>query len=372
LSPYFDFFGDVHLRANEKPLTFDGQTPIIHVCEGLEKNWMRFRAPIDPAEIFIPVGDSLKDDIGADIGAGIFISNDDPFTLYGTFLSRKRDGKDRPAIASRGLLFYDKAKQEYLIGPKDKIRQRNLPGDLVALNTNSCEIAADGRIGAGLDLGRVSLIDVGTLKHMPGTKETTAQVTLTANFHFLDNALERMVDEVMAYPDQKQLDLLKTNYEKTMRELLGLEKSDKLISELSLKGEIKKLPDEMARSLVLSDVNLKWDQNQEAWVSEGNIGLATVLKKTVFRTLKGKVELARKRSGDSMTILLMLDDQTYYYFQYTRNYLYAYSSDQQFNTMLSELKDDKRVLEAKKDDAPYQFILTNKKKVDDFKNRYGL
>ena len=85
-----------------------------------------------------------------------------------------------------------------------------------------------------------------------------------------------------------------------------------------------------------------------------------------------KVELARKRSGDSMTILLMLDDQTYYYFQYTRNYLYAYSSDQQFNTMLSELKDDKRVLEAKKDDAPYQFILTNKKKVDDFKNRYGL
>nr|MBP6573114.1 hypothetical protein [Flavobacteriales bacterium] len=372
LSPYFDFFGDVHLRANEKPLTFDGQTRIIHVCEGLEKNWMRFRAPIDPAEIFIPVGDSLKDDIGADIGAGIFISNDDPFTLYGTFLSRKRDGKDRPAIASRGLLFYDKAKQEYLIGPKDKIRQRNLPGDLVALNTNSCEIAADGRIGAGLDLGRVSLIDVGTLKHMPGTKETTAQVTLTANFHFLDNALERMVDEVMAYPDQKQLDLLKTNYEKTMRELLGLEKSDKLISELSLKGEIKKLPDEMARSLVLSDVNLKWDQNQEAWVSEGNIGLATVLKKTVFRTLKGKVELARKRSGDSMTILLMLDDQTYYYFQYTRNYLYAYSSDQQFNTMLSELKDDKRVLEAKKDDAPYQFILTNKKKVDDFKNRYGL
>ncbi len=372
LSPYFDFFGDVHLRANEKPLTFDGQTRIIHVCEGLEKNWMRFRAPIDPAEIFIPVGDSLKDDIGADIGAGVFITNDDPFTLYGTFLSRKRDGKDRPAIASRGLLFYDKAKQEYLIGPKDKIRQRNLPGDLVALNTNSCEIAADGRIGAGLDLGRVSLIDVGTLKHIPGTKETTAQVTLTANFHFLDNALERMVDEVMAYPDQKQLDLLKTNYEKTMRELLGLEKSDKLISELSLKGEIKKLPDEMVRSLVLSDVNLKWDQNQEAWVSEGNIGLATVLKKTVFRTLKGKVELARKRSGDSMTILLMLDDQTYYFFQYTRNYLYAYSSDQQFNTMLSELKDDKRVLEAKKDDAPYQFILTNKKKVDDFKNRYGL
>ena len=372
LSPHFDFFGDVHLRASEKPLTYDGSTRIIHVCEGLEKNWMRFRGPIDPLEVFIPVGDSLKDDIGADIGAGVYVSNDDPFTLYGTFLSRKKDGKDRPAIASKGLLFFDKAKQEYVIGPKDKIRQRNLPGDLVALNTTSCEITADGRVGAGLDLGRVQLIDVGTLKHIPGTKETTAQVTLTANFHFHDNALERMVEEIMAYPDQKQLDLQKTNFEKMMRELLGLEKSDKLISELSLKGELKKLPDELVRSLVLSDVQLKWNQNEEAWVSDGPIGVASVLKKTVFRTLKGKVELARKRSGDSMTILLMLDDQTYYFFQYTRNYLYAYSSDQQFNTMLGELKDDKRVLEAKKDEAAYQFILTNKKKVDDFKNRYGL
>ena len=372
LSPHFDFFGDVHVRASEKPLTFDGQTRIIHVCEGLEKNWMRFRAPIDPLEVFIPVGDSLKDDIGADIGAGIYITNDDPFTVYGTFLSRKRDGPDRAVIASRGLLFFEKTKQEYLIGPKDKIRQRNLPGDLVALNTTTCEIEADGRVGAGLDLGRVDLIDVGTLKHIPGTKESTAKVTLTANFHFHENALERMVEEIMAYPDQKQLDLLKTNYEKTMRELLGLEKSDKLISELSLKGEIKKLPDELIRSLVLSDVQLRWNQDEEAWVSEGPIGLATVLKKTVFRTLKGKVELMRKRSGDSMTILLMLDEQTYYFFQYSRNYLYAYSSDQQFNTMLSELKDDKRVLDAKKDEAPYQFILTNKKKVDDFKNRYGL
>ncbi|QQR87081.1 MAG: hypothetical protein IPJ76_02315 [Flavobacteriales bacterium] len=372
LSPHFDYFGDVRLRASEKPLTFDGSTRIIHVCEGLEKNWMRFRGPIDPMEVFIPVGDSLKDDIGADIGAGVFVSNDDPFSLYGTFLSRKKDGKDRPAIASKGLLFFDKAKQEYVIGPKDKIRQRNLPGDLVALNTTSCEITADGRIGAGLDLGRVQLIDVGTLKHVPGTKETTAQVTLTANFHFHDNALERMVEEIMAYPDQKQLDLQKTNFEKMMRELLGLEKSDKLISELSLKGELKKLPDELIRSLILSDVQLKWNQNEEAWVSDGPIGVASVLKKTVFRTLKGKVELARKRSGDSMTILLMLDDQTYYFFQYSRNYLYAYSSDQQFNTMLGELKDDKRVLEAKKDEAAYQFILTNKKKVDDFKNRYGL
>ncbi|HRH37683.1 MAG TPA: hypothetical protein PK760_05030, partial [Flavobacteriales bacterium] len=67
------------------------------------------------------------------------------------------------------------------------------------------------------------------------------------------------------------------------------------------------------------------------------------------------------------------DDQTYYFFQYTRNYLYAYSSDQQFNTMLAELKDEKKKLTGGGKDLPdYQFTLTLKKKVDDFRSRFGL
>ncbi|MCB0779246.1 MAG: hypothetical protein KDB87_10935, partial [Flavobacteriales bacterium] len=148
--------------------------------------------------------------------------------------------------------------------------------------------------------------------------------------------------------------------------------SDKLISELSIKGEIKRLPDELAKALVLCNVQLVWDKAEEAWVSEGPIGIGTVLKDPLFREVKGKVELQRKRSGDSMTIMLMLDDQTYYFFQYTRNYLYAYSSDTEFNTMLSELKEDRTVLEGKKDLPAYRFILTNKRKVEEFRDRYGL
>jgi hypothetical protein len=35
--------------------------------------------------------------------------------------------------------------------------------------------------------------------------------------------------------------------------------------------------------------------------------------------VKGKVHMERKRSGDILTIFLQLDDQTYYFFQYSRN-----------------------------------------------------
>jgi hypothetical protein len=210
------------------------------------------------------------------------------------------------------------------------------------------------------------------MRYEQEAKKTNSEGVLIADFHFYDNALERMAEEMLAYPDLKPLDITKTYYEKMLRELLGLERSDKFISELSIKGEIKKLPDEVVKPIVLGDVKMAWNGPEQSWLSEGPIGVATILKKPVYRYVKGKVHLERKRSGDILTILLMLDDQTYYFFQYTRNYLYAYSSDQQFNALLSELKDDKRVLEAKKDEAAYQFILTNKKKVDDFRDRFGL
>lgn len=372
LSPAFDFFGDVNLTASIKELTFSGSTRIQHGCSSLARNWMRFTGEIDPKEVFIPVADTLYDDEGARIGAGIYLTDEDPFKTYGTFLSRTRDAKDRPIITARGLLYYDKGRKEYMISNKDKIRKRELPGDLVSLATENCAVIADGRIDFGVDLGRVKLTDVGTMRFESDQEKASGSGVLIADFFFFDNALERMATEILAYPEQKAVDITKTYYEKMLREVLGLERSDKLISELSIKGEIKKLPDELEKPLVLADVKMRWDGPEQSWVSDGEIGIATILKKPVYRYVKGKIHIERKRSGDILTIYLALDDQTYYFFQYTRNYLYAYSSDQQFNTMLSELKEDKKVLEAKKDEAPYQFTLTNKKKVDDFRSRFGL
>ncbi|MBK8497276.1 MAG: hypothetical protein IPL52_00320 [Flavobacteriales bacterium] len=373
LSPAFDFFGDVKLTASIKELTFEGSTRIQHGCEGLARNWMRFTGAIDPKEVFIPVGDTIYDDQGALIGAGIHLTDEDPFSTYGTFLSRTRSKDDRDVITAGGLLFYDKGRKEYVISNKDKIRQRNLPGNLVSLAVENCAVIADGRIDLGVNLGRVKLTEVGTMRYETAEKKTYGNGVLIADFHFFDNALERMASEILAYPEQTALDITKTYYEKMMREVLGLERSDKLISELSIKGEIKRLPDELVKPIVLGDVKLTWNGPEQSWLSDGPIGVATILKKPVYRMMKGKVHVERKRSGDIMTIYLALNDQTYWFFQYTRNYLYAYSSDQQFNTMLAELKDDKRQLTGGGKDLPdYQFMLTNKKKVDDFRERFGL
>ena len=372
LSPAFDFFGDVLMEATSKELAFTGNTRIKHDCAGISRNWMGFTGKIDPAEVFIPVSDSLVDAQGFPVGAGIYMTKDDPFTTYGTFLSRKEDKGDRDIISAKGLLFFDKARKSYLISNKDKIRQSDLPGNLVALSTETCLLSADGHISQGVELGQVKVDAYGMLEYRGGNSTASERVTLLADFPFHGNALEKMVADMAAYPEQKPVDLSKTPYERSLREVLGKERSDKLISELSIRGEIRRLPDELVKALVFCDLNMEWNARDEAWQTTGQIGLGTVLKKPVYRYVKGKVEFQRKRSGDAMTVLLMLDDQTYWFFQYTRNYLYTYSSDPAFNTMISDLKDDKRQFAGKKGEPDYQFILTNKRKVDEFRDRFGL
>jgi len=310
--------------------------------------------------------------MGMTIGAGIHMTEEDPFVTYGTFLSRTKAPGDRAIIKASGLLYYDKGRKEYMISNKDKIRKRELPGNLVALAVDNCLIMGDGKVDLGVNLGRVKLSNVGAMRYESDGANASGGLVMSADFHFHDNALERMAAEILAYPEQKPLDITKTYYERMLREVLGLERSDKLISELGLKGEIKRLPDELVHPIVLGDVRMRWNGPEQSWLSEGEIGVATILKKPVYRYVKGKVHVERKRSGDILTIFLALDDQTYYFFQYTRNYMYAYSSDATFNTMLSELKDDKRVQEAKKDEPAYQFIIGTKRRVEDFRDRFGL
>ena len=67
---------------------------------------------------------------------------------------------------------------------------------------------------------------------------------------------------------------------------------------------------------------------------------------------------------------LELDPANWYYFTYARNYMLAFSSEEDFNNAISETKSDKRKLKNEKGKQPYQFMLATKRKKDDFVKRF--
>lgn len=370
LSPHFDYIGKIRLEANKKHLKFTGNTRILHDCPKVGRNWMGFNDEIDPEEVFIPVADTLLDETGKAVGAGILMTHEDPFQLYGTFLSNKQNEKDQNVITSGGYLFYDQKTKQYQISNKEKIRERSLPGNFISLSVEGCDVSADGRIELALDHGQVKYQNVGTVTQVGAENKIELDLMMVLDFYFEESALEYMAEQINTHPDLKPLDVSKTQFEKGLKEILGLKASDKVISDLNIKGEIKKMPSELENGITFAKVDLYWDASNESYVSNGKLGISNIGKKQVFKSVEGKIELTRKRSGDVLDIWLKLDDENHYYFNYTRNYMYGYSTDKAFNTILMEVKEEKRAMDTKKGEAPYTFMLTNRSKFNKFRDKH--
>ena len=90
----------------------------------------------------------------------------------------------------------------------------------------------------------------------------------------------------------------------------------------------------------------------------------------MFKSLEGKVMITRKRSGDKLEIYLELDEENWFYFTYSRGVMQAYANNKEFNNILIETKDDKRVIKATKDHIGYEYIMASKRKKDEFLERF--
>jgi len=369
LSPYFGFYGGFELTANNEHLTFDGGTQIMHTCDAVEQSWFKFRSVINPADIYIPVDTNLRDVRSAKLGVGVLVSDDSPIELYSTFLSRKTDRDDEGLIEALGFLHYDKKSSQYKVGSKEKIKQPKLPGNLIALSTETCEITGDGRIDFQVDLGLMGYDQIGSIRNNSKNGETSLEGVAALNFHFDEGGMKRLMDQITAWPGLNPIDIGKTQYEKGIREIMGLEKSDKVISELNLNGQFKKLPDELQATFFLADVKFEWNDFDEAFQSVGAIGIATMGKKQVFRYVPGKIEIEKRRSADVIRIYLELDPANWYYFEYKLGIMNVTSTDKEFMTIIAEVKDDKRRIKEGKRTFSYQAV-ASKKKRNDFIDRF--
>ncbi|MBI1268716.1 MAG: hypothetical protein GC193_14975 [Cryomorphaceae bacterium] len=370
LSPFFEYQGKFELYANAQNLTFEGGTRIMQNCANIERGWFKFRSEINPKEIYIPVDTNMRDIGMAKLGAGVMVADDTPIDVYGSFLSRKKDRNDAPLIEAIGFLFYDKPTKTYKIGSKEKIKQPKLAGNLVTFNTENCMIKGDGEINYQLDFGHVKVKSFGDIENNTNTDSIAVSGTMSIDFFFDEGMLKRMTEQLEQWPGLQPVDITKTNYEKTIREVMSQEESDKVISELTLNGQFKRIPQELQKTLYLADVHFIWDDVEESFISQGPIGIASLDKKQVFKYVKGKIEMVKSRSADVLRVYIELDPGTWYFFEYKLGIMNITATDQDFINTLTELKDDKRKV---KDEAGEKFVfqlVASKKKRNDFVDRF--
>ena len=364
LSPYFDYRGKAKLFANQQFLTFDGSFLVKHDCPRIGKSWLSFSGEIDPAEIYIPISMDMKDNNNDKLVAGIMYTADSTH-CYPAFLSRRVTFSDQVIAGAEGYLFYDKASREYKISNREKIKEINFPGNYVSLNTANCKVYAEGKIEMTNGLGQVKFNVYGNGVDDIQNDSVNFDVVIALDFFFAEDALKNMGNrfETASAPFAS---LSRTTYERALREMIGKADADKLISQINLYGTFKKFPDALEHSILLTDVKMKWNSATKSFVSEGPIGVGSIFKNQINKFLGGKIELTKKKSGDILNVYLEIDGANWYYFNYQTGLMQAISSDEKFNTIIKDMKPDKRKQDVEKGQTQYSYNLSTAAKKTSF------
>ncbi|PID92489.1 MAG: hypothetical protein CSA96_02880 [Bacteroidetes bacterium] len=367
LSPWFDFKGELVMKASSPLLTFDGGAKLVHDCE-IGKAWLRFTSELDPADIRIPVGEKMQNTDLNKVFAGTMITRDSTH-IYSTFVSGRKDYFDATFASARGELVYDEDRTLYIISEPDKRADSTLPGSYLQLNTDLCELYSEGPIDLTLDYGQVKLKAAGNALHQLEKDRFTTRLLLGMDFPFSAEALAIMGHEIDSLPDLEPVDLTSLHYQLGMRDLLGAATAGKLERELALNGAYKEIPDSWKNSLFFNDIRLKWNQDSRSFRYNGKVGIGNIGDVQVNKKVEAYIEFVEKGSGDVFDIYLRIDPNTWYYFAYSPGGLQVLSSNRDFNNLINDLKAKDRRSKTK-GERPYIYSLSAQRRLDLFVNRF--
>jgi len=369
LSPNFAFKGSVKLFGSKQFLVFDGRTRINHDCKTLDRPWISFESEINPNEIYIPIDSNMRDSSGAFIASSINLNVDSVY-LYSGFLTKRSNYSDVNVLPAEGWLFYDHENQTYEISSKEKIAETSLPGNYLSLNTKACKVYGEGLVTLGANSGNVTFDAAGNINHDLRDNDAVFDMIMSIDFFFDDNAMKKMAEDINENINLEPLDFTRMTYEKGLRELLGEEDADEIISQLSLNGKIKRMPDQLNKRLMFSEVKMKWNQDLNAYKSFGKLGLTNINKEEIYKALDGGIMITKKRSGDQVDIYLEIDAKNWYFFTYRRNLMKVISSNEDFNSRIKDLKRDDRKYKNQKGEDPFTFMYGSEREVRDFKRSF--
>ena len=368
LSPAFTFAGDVSLSAGENFLTFTGSAGIIHSCNKIKSYNIKFKSPIDPKVVMIPISDQARDINDNLVFSGSYIDIDS-IHIYPAFLSARKTWSDVPLVSSYGYLYFEKDKGLYKIASKEKLADQTLPGSQVSFDKNFCILSGEGKMNFGANYDLLKMAIAGKVIHDIDSGKINIEAIIALDFYFSAPALKVMSDEIRMMPTLKAVNLNSDLINKGMKDILGDQAATQIKEDMDLFGSSKNLPKEFIYELLLNDVKLYWNEPTASFRSKGKIGIGFIGPQPINVYVDGYVEIQRRRSGDLLDVYLKADESTWYYFSYLRGVLMTQAGNNNYNTIITSTKQSDR----KHPDAtiriPYTYMISVENRLQKFIER---
>ncbi len=359
LSPRFAIKGKVTLNAGDPLLQFDGGYKALQDCDSALMRWVAFSQRINPDDLVLPVQSPLQEYNYKQLYAGFFHSNENN-RVYPAFLSRRGYYSDSLLFSVNGVIKSRNRGAELLIIDSSQIflPDNEAPAaPFLKWDVDQCIITGRGKMTFGHDLGDVKLNIFGQADHFILPDSTQFNVFMTLDFLFVDEALAIMAEDLQQ-SNKPALDMTTTMIKESFEYLIGKNESERVFTDLSLYGAIRRVPDELAKNFLFSDVNMTYHSNSRSFISDGPIGVVMIQGKPVYKYFDGYIQLIRRRTGDVLHVYLELDRNHWYYFTHRGSLLQTASSRTDYNKAVEDIKPSKR-RERGSGETGYRYMLTD-------------
>lgn len=335
ISPGMLYKGKLTMFAIKDALELDG-----YVKLDLKKNpastWIKYKSEAENQEVVFDFEKSVTED-NEPLHAGLHFDGNS--SLYGSFLTEPRNIGDEDFFKPSGMLSFDQSTNEYKIQNMNKVSGQSFAGKIFTYNEETSDVKVEGTFNFIKNLPKFSLITAGKGKGNLDNKEFHMNTFMVYNFEIPTQALDIMgfdIKEVCerigvpsAHNDKGSL-LYKA------AEVIG-DRAAKEYEKQSLEDytPLVSISGELMRPLVISDVDLKWSNEQRAWYSTSKISVSNIMKHDINARMDGFMEIKKvDDGGEIVNIFIQPSSATWYYLSFENNRLLLFSSNDEFNNVI--------------------------------------
>ncbi len=368
LNPLYFFKGNVKVFSNKKNYKFKGAFRINEECVNTEDNWVAFEKFIDPDSIVFKIDENTitPDSLPVRFGLAYSYVN---HKFYPLILQPLQYEKDNLCINSYGRIFFDTINNSIRVGPEKRLKgDVDAKGNYIKLDEKKCIMTGEGLFDFGTKFNKIKFLPGGKFKHLSVIDSTYFNTAFLLDFYFDEDLLKSFRDTLLTAKG-KPVDLEKGPIKILFKELSDNETATRLLVESSLYGKMENVPNSIKSKIIFSDVNFRWDVYSKSYISEGPIGIGYINDVSINKYFDGNIQIRISRTGVEMNIYLKPADDKWYFFSYSYGIMQILSSNEEFNTILTEIKESKRVLNPDDENKRYEYIISTEEKKDDFLRR---
>ena len=374
LNSAFGFAGNVRVEADKEFYFFDGGVRLLHNCnKGSDLGLLAYSSYLNPRQILVSVPEIPTDWKGNRITASMLFSKTNMMP-FSAFLTQER-AADNELMGAHGFVTYDNDKHEYMIASADKIRDpENVVDRFITLNTQTCEMTAEGPVNFNVRQNHVNLFCYG-LATLGGKREGDFEMNGILGFTFpiddkvLGTMAQLIGDDLRLSPSQPGNEATRH----AMMYYMGAENGAEAYANYVSSGFFDKMPKEFESTILIEGLDWTYDPVL-GYRYDGVASLAMVGKKQLHLATRVKAQLYRKGNGTYLVLYIQVATDHWYYFNYEFNsqQMLIQSSVGEWVDMIKMLPADKRHVGGKADQGDYRYRITpSRTEVPNFLLRMG-